>query len=142
MFTWKKLVSAALCLALALAAPLHPALGQETLEEMAPENRALFDQLRDRYRKGELSLETNVLTESNEPPPAEFDGLHRQADSAAHLVWEYYGGVPKHNELVVETDRFDSARLDYDDDVDIDDFGIFQACISGPGIPADPTCAD
>ena len=29
--------------------------------------------------------------------------------------------------------------LDYDGDVDQDDFGQFQACISGPGIPSENT---
>jgi hypothetical protein len=32
--------------------------------------------------------------------------------------------------------------LDYDQDVDQSDFGLLQRCISGPDIPADPTCAD
>ena len=33
------------------------------------------------------------------------------------------------------------ARLDDDRDVDLDDFGIFQGCMSGPNVPADPDCA-
>src|SRR5206468_10163950 len=32
------------------------------------------------------------------------------------------------------------ARLDADQDVDLDDFGIFQRCYSGEGHPADPKC--
>ena len=32
------------------------------------------------------------------------------------------------------------ALLDTDDDVDLEDFAIFQNCISGPGTPADPDC--
>ena len=35
-----------------------------------------------------------------------------------------------------------SADLDDDDDVDHADFGIFQGCLSGEGVPADPACAD
>jgi hypothetical protein len=34
------------------------------------------------------------------------------------------------------------AKLDNDDDVDQDDIAIFRACLTGPGIPADPACAD
>ncbi len=34
------------------------------------------------------------------------------------------------------------ARLDDDLDVDPDDFGIFQACMSGANVPADPNCAE
>jgi hypothetical protein len=34
------------------------------------------------------------------------------------------------------------ADLDRDGDVDMDDFGIFQRCYSGPEIPADASCAD
>jgi hypothetical protein len=33
--------------------------------------------------------------------------------------------------------RFD---LDFDNDVDGDDFGVFQRCITGPAEPVDPTC--
>jgi hypothetical protein len=33
------------------------------------------------------------------------------------------------------------ADLDRDGDVDQDDFGLFQRCITGSGIPADPGCA-
>mgnify|MGYP001582431915 CR=1 FL=1 len=34
------------------------------------------------------------------------------------------------------------ARLDGHGDVDQSDFAVFQRCISGPDIPADPNCAD
>ena len=33
------------------------------------------------------------------------------------------------------------AKLDADTDVDADDFGVLQACLSGANIAADPTCA-
>ena len=35
-----------------------------------------------------------------------------------------------------------NARLDPGTDVDMDDFGIFQGCMSGPNVPADPSCAE
>lgn len=57
----------------------------------------------------------HLLTESNEKPPAEFDGLHRVAPSAAQLVWEYCGEQTKFAEMVEQTDRFDSATLEEDD---------------------------
>ncbi len=57
----------------------------------------------------------HLLTESNEKPPASFDGLYRVAPSAAQLVWEYYGEAPEHAELVRETNRLDSAQLDEND---------------------------
>lgn len=53
----------------------------------------------------------HLLTESNEKPPEEFDGLYRIAPSAAELVWEYYGKLEKYRELVHETNRFDAAQL-------------------------------
>jgi hypothetical protein len=31
--------------------------------------------------------------------------------------------------------------MDVDEDVDQDDFGIFQDCFSGPDQPGDPGCA-
>lgn len=54
----------------------------------------------------------HLLTESNETPPAEFDGLYRQAPSAAQLVWEYLGREERWAPMVEETNRFDSAQLD------------------------------
>ncbi|UCD30303.1 MAG: hypothetical protein JSV03_07500 [Planctomycetota bacterium] len=32
------------------------------------------------------------------------------------------------------------ARLDGDDDVDFNDFAIFQGCMSGANLPPDPNC--
>ena len=57
----------------------------------------------------------HLLTASNEKPPETFDGLYRVAPSAAQLVWEYYGEQPKYREMVIETNRFDSAQLHRDD---------------------------
>ena len=57
----------------------------------------------------------HLLTESNEKPPAQFDGIYRQAPSAAQLVWEYYGKPEHHRRMVEETDRFDSAQLSESD---------------------------
>ena len=54
-------------------------------------------------------------------PPTEFEGRFGQAPSAARLVYEYYGGgerMPGFDELVVETDRLDSADLTLDDILD------------------------
>jgi hypothetical protein len=47
-------------------------------------------------------------------PPADYEGLYRLAPSAAGLVYEFFGGaeaMPEFEELVRETDRFDSADL-------------------------------
>jgi len=47
-------------------------------------------------------------------PDAEFEGAFGYAPSAAHLVYQYYGGkeaMPQFAELVHETDRLDSANL-------------------------------
>jgi hypothetical protein len=53
----------------------------------------------------------HLLTESNEKPPPDFDGLYRLAPSAAQLVWEYYGQDASYARLVDETNRLDSAQL-------------------------------
>lgn len=54
--------------------------------------------------------------------PAEpYEGVFGRAPSAARLVFEYYGGLTTmaaFEELVRETDRFDSADLDLDDILD------------------------
>ena len=64
----------------------------------------------------------HLLTESNEKPPANFNGRHRIAPSAARLVYEYYlEKYPKDpqllrlSKLVDETDRLDAAQLTPDD---------------------------
>lgn len=57
----------------------------------------------------------HLLTDSNEKPPSSFDGLHRVAASAAQLLWEYFDQEPKFEDLVSETNRFDSAQLSQED---------------------------
>lgn len=57
----------------------------------------------------------HLLTESNEKPPAVFDGIYRQAPSAAQLVWEYYGQDERFGRLIEETNKVDSAQLSEDD---------------------------
>jgi hypothetical protein len=47
-------------------------------------------------------------------PPTGFDGAYGQSPSAAHLVYDYYGGadaMPRLEEMVRQTDRLDSADL-------------------------------
>ncbi len=54
-------------------------------------------------------------------PAVPFQGVFGRAPSAARLVYEYYGGLTtldEFEELVHETDRFDSANLDLDDILD------------------------
>lgn len=60
-------------------------------------------------------IDHHLLTESNEKPPERFDGLYREAPSAAQLVWEYYGCDPRFAAMVEETNRFDSAQLTEED---------------------------
>lgn len=61
----------------------------------------------------------HLLTESNERPPAHFEGRYGLAPSAARVVYEYY--APAHPELkryeglLAETDRLDAAQLNIDD---------------------------
>jgi hypothetical protein len=65
-----------------------------------------------------LWFDHHLLTDSNERPPATFQGRYGLAPSAARLVYEYY--LEKHPNdpellryarLVDETDRLDAARL-------------------------------
>src|SRR5688572_10652217 len=64
----------------------------------------------------------HVLTDANEQPPQQFDGRYGLAPSAARMVYEYY--LPQHPELrrherlLQETDRLDSAQLTLDDVLD------------------------
>jgi nanoRNase/pAp phosphatase (c-di-AMP/oligoRNAs hydrolase) len=61
----------------------------------------------------------HLLTDSNEKPPAHFEGRHGLAPSAARLVYEYYvekdPSLERFAKLVDETDRLDSAQLTPDD---------------------------
>jgi hypothetical protein len=64
----------------------------------------------------------HLLTDSNERPPEVFDGRYGLAPSAARVVYEYYVGshpeIQKHERLLAETDRLDSAHLNIDDVLD------------------------
>ena len=64
----------------------------------------------------------HLQTDSNEKPPAEFEGRYRVAPSAARLVYEYYlekdpddPALRRLATLVDETDRLDAAQLTPDD---------------------------
>ncbi len=60
------------------------------------------------------------LTESNEKPPKKFDGLYRKAPSTARVVYEYYRNpkLERFSDLLLETDRMDSANLTLNDVLD------------------------
>jgi hypothetical protein len=68
----------------------------------------------------------HLLTESNERPPELFDGKYGLAPSAARMVYEYYrpehAALQKHERLLYETDRLDSAQLNIDDVLDPKDY--------------------
>jgi hypothetical protein len=68
----------------------------------------------------------HLLTQSNERPPEKFDGRYGLAPSAARVVFEYYVGqhpeINRHERLLLETDRLDSAQLNIDDVLDPKDF--------------------
>jgi nanoRNase/pAp phosphatase (c-di-AMP/oligoRNAs hydrolase) len=64
----------------------------------------------------------HLLTDSNEKPPADFQGRYALAPSAARLVYEYYSEKHPNDpdllrlaRLIDETDRLDAARLTPDD---------------------------
>jgi hypothetical protein len=68
----------------------------------------------------------HLLTDSNEKPPAVFEGKFALAPSAARVVYDYY--LPNHpdisrfEKLVIETDRVDAAQLTMDDVLDPQDY--------------------
>lgn len=67
----------------------------------------------------------HLLTDNNPKPAAKFEGAYGLAPSAAHLVYEYYGGakkMPQFEKLVAETDRLDSATLTPADVTDPKDY--------------------
>jgi hypothetical protein len=68
----------------------------------------------------------HLLTVSNERPPAHFDGRYGLAPSAARMVFEYYieahPEIRRHERLLSETDRLDSASLNLEDVLDPKDF--------------------
>lgn len=48
----------------------------------------------------------------------EYEGMSRPADSAARVIFEYYGGAAKHphlEEMVIAVDKVDSAKLTQDE---------------------------
>jgi hypothetical protein len=61
----------------------------------------------------------HLLTESNERPPAQFEGRYGLAPSAARVVYEYYAparpDLKRYEVLLAETDRLDAAQLNIDD---------------------------
>ncbi len=68
----------------------------------------------------------HLLTDSNERPPAKFEGRYGLAPSAARLVYEYYyeknAGIRRFLSLLAETDRLDAAQLTRDDVLDPKDY--------------------
>lgn len=68
----------------------------------------------------------HLLTDSNERPPAIFEGRHALAPSAARVVFDYY--VERHppirrfEPLLAETDRLDAAKLTREDVLDPKDY--------------------
>jgi hypothetical protein len=61
----------------------------------------------------------HLLTETNQRPPAAFDGRYGLAPSAARMVYEYYmparPDLKRYERLLAEVDRLDSAQLNIDD---------------------------
>src|SRR5262245_2188612 len=64
-------------------------------------------------------FDNHLLTDKNATPPRGFVGRYAQAPSAARVVYDHY--LPDHpelrrfEELLADTDRFDSAQLRLDD---------------------------
>jgi hypothetical protein len=67
-------------------------------------------------------FDNHLLTDAKAMPPTGFRGRYGKAPSAARLVYEHYlPGRPdlsRHETLVTETDRLDSAQLTLEDVVD------------------------
>jgi hypothetical protein len=68
----------------------------------------------------------HLLTDSNEKPPAAFEGKYALAPSAARVVYDYYigshPGLTRYETLLAETDRVDAAQLSTDDVLDPKDY--------------------
>ena len=64
-------------------------------------------------------FDNHLLTDAKSMPPTGFKGRYGKAPSAARLVYEHYvtqkPTLARHEALVAETDRLDSAQLTLDD---------------------------
>lgn len=64
-------------------------------------------------------FDNHLLTDPKAMPPSGFKGRYGKAPSAAHLVYEHYRKqhpkLARHETLVAETDRLDSAQLTIED---------------------------
>jgi len=64
-------------------------------------------------------FDNHLLTDPKAMPPTGFKGRYGKAPSAARLVYEYYlqghPQIARHEKLVSETDRLDSAQLTLED---------------------------
>ena len=64
-------------------------------------------------------FDNHLLTDSKAMPPTGFKGRYGKAPSAARLVYEHYlpshPALARHQTLVTETDRLDSAQLTLED---------------------------
>jgi hypothetical protein len=64
-------------------------------------------------------FDNHLLTDPKAMPPTGFKGRYGKAPSAAHLVYEHYLAthprLARHERLVAETDRLDSAQLTLQD---------------------------
>lgn len=69
------------------------------------------------HPKAAMWFDHHLLTDSNKKPPANVKGGHSLAPSAARVVYDYYHSdkLKKHEHLVRETDRLDSAQLTMED---------------------------
>lgn len=64
-------------------------------------------------------FDNHLLTDPKAMPPTGFKGRYGKAPSAARLVYEHYApqhpGLARHDRLLAETDRLDSAQLTHED---------------------------
>jgi hypothetical protein len=72
------------------------------------------------HPKSSLWFDHHELTASNVIPPENFRGSHAIAPSVSRVIYEHYSSdkLKKYEHLVMETDRFDSARLAMQDVTD------------------------
>jgi hypothetical protein len=73
-----------------------------------------------------LWFDNHLLTDARSVPPAGFRGRYAQAPSAARVVYEHYlpshPALARHEALLAETDRLDSAQLTMQDVVSPDGY--------------------